>query len=132
MTASHVYALFSAAEMKIKLTLDWARSTCAIMNNQWHRPCSAELLPSQAVWKDSPKMVFLENCHLNFCSLLTVLISGVWKQFERLWITAKLLPIIFQCLLKCFPECSALSLHRETLCYTTFCSMQCRQLLYLD
>lgn len=28
MTASHFYALFSAAEMKIKLTLDWARSTC--------------------------------------------------------------------------------------------------------
>lgn len=76
--------------------------------------------------KGSQKMLFLDNCHLNFCSSLKVLIWEGWEQFVRLWITAKLLPIIFWCLLKCFPECSALSLCRETLRYTTFCSMQCR------
>lgn len=36
---------------------------------------------------------------------------------------SKMLPVIFQYLLKCFPEHSALSLHRDYyLCYTTFCS----------
>lgn len=95
MAIFHSYVLFSAVDMKIELGTKHIGSNEPSVAPTLLRKASSISASPSSVSKGSPKKLFLETCHLNFCSSSKGFFPKKVKTLPKAMNYSKLLPVIF-------------------------------------